>query len=142
MEPLILVQLKERHACVLPVNLEAVSNCAAWAMERRSYQNTLPEAIYAPNTAQLEHPANVEKNPANTLFGSDEFHSRVCLSFSQGAVFGFCNPNHEHNLVVGSDDIFVDPLGFRIDWTAPLIVHLQWSPVIALAVSVDHIIIW
>lgn len=95
---------------------------------------------------------NADSFNASMGRGSELYADRVFVGFMPSLRFGlraqvwillFCNSDDEHHLVMGPDDVPIDPLGLRVHW-APSVVKLLcrlMSP-IRLSIPFHYIVIW
>jgi hypothetical protein len=65
----------------------------------------------------------------------------LSLDFEQAGLW-FSNTDNEHDFIMRSDDISIDPPCFFIHWPTALIVELLWCATIWLALALNDIIVW
>lgn len=104
------------------------------------YQNPVSKAVDTKNTNRF-HAALGRRcqSKANSFFIRTVSSLRVHF---RAWIFGLCDADDKHHLVVRSDDVSVDPHGVGIDWTPAMVVLLVWSPRVIFAFTLNYIIIW
>lgn len=78
-------------------------------------------------------------------FEADGFFIRTVSPqqvYFRARVFGLCDADDKHHLVVRSDDVSVDPHGVGIDRTPAMVVLLVWSLRVLFTFTLNHIIVW
>lgn len=106
----------------------------------------------APHQNSVSKTINAKKsNRFYAAFGcrcqlkADSFFIRPVSSlgvYFRAWVFGLCDADDKHHLVVRSDDVSVDPHGVGINRTPAMVVLLVWSPRVIFTFALNHIIVW